>query len=153
MPRPLKHPSVRQRTNGKPSSATLHVLEPDEIEIPELPVLFDDEGNAVAWLSQVRSWWQAVWASPMAPEYHKSDIHGLYSLAFLRQKFWQGNTSLHGEIRLYEQQFGMNPLARRRLEWTIDGVEKAQEATEARHAAQASSRPAEDSETPYAALA
>jgi hypothetical protein len=143
MPRPLKHPSVRQRRNTASSAATLYHLKPDEIEIPELPTRYDNDGNERLWSIHTQEWWEAIWSSPMAPEFHKSDIHGLYDMAVLKEAFWNGRVDLHSEIRLYEQQFGLNPLARRRLEWQIVDTEKAQEAAEERAEAKASkaSRP------------
>lgn len=148
-----KHPSVRQRTN-RTMHATLHILQPGEIQIPELPARFDKEGNEVPWEIRTLEWWEAIWSSPMAPEFQKSDIEGLYNLALLKQQFWKyGDPRVHGEIRLYETQFGLNPMARRRLEWQIEDTEEKQEAHEKRRAADTTKpsvrRPGQN---PYGAL-
>lgn len=134
MPRPLKHPSVRQRRNRASSAATLHALKPDEINIPELPTRLDDENREILWSAHTLRYWLRIWSSPMAPEFHHaSDIEGLYRLAALVEAFWhKPSAQLNSEIRLYEAQFGLNPLARRRLEWEIVNTEKAQGEAEGR---------------------
>lgn len=158
MPRPLKHPSVRQRTNKTPGAATLRVLEPDEVVIPDMPELYDEDGHLKPWTSHAVRYWRTIWSSPMAPEYHKSDIEGLYRLLALVNAFWiKPSMSLNGEIRLYEAQFGLNPLARRRLEWQIETTEEAQDRGEKRAASRSSadvgSSLPEGQEDPMAALA
>jgi hypothetical protein len=149
-----KDPSVRQRTNRASTRAMLRELEPGEIDIPPLPpnVRYrEDEFGAecpteyeVAWSSTAKRYWTRLWSSPMASEFHKmSDIEGLYRLLALVELFWRKpNATLNGEIRLYEQQFGLNPLARRRLEWQIVDTEKAQGQAEERAARRASRPPA-----------
>lgn len=156
MPRPLKHPSVRQRTNKASSAATLRALEPGEIVIPLMPERFNEDGILIAWSPHATRYWQTIWSSPMAPEFHKSDIEGLYRLLCLVDSFWRKpGKELNSEIRLYEAQFGLNPLARRRLEWQIEDTEKVKEQGDKRraaHAPQGSSLPAGQAD-PYAALA
>lgn len=132
MPRPLKDPSVRQRRNQASSRATLRPLAEDEIEVPALPPIYDKEGNEILWSAHTLRWWLRIWSSPMAPEFHKSsDIEGLFRMARAHEDFWSPNTSPSGrlaamaELRQWETQFGLNPLARRRLEWTIAGSERA----------------------------
>lgn len=62
----------------------------------------------------------------MASEYLNADIHALYRLAALIDCFWAEPTvSLSAEIRLQQQAFGLTPLDRRRLEWTIEQAETA----------------------------
>lgn len=154
MPRPLKHPSVRQRTNRTSTAATLHALEDSEIVLPELPTRYDSDGKEILWSAHTLRYWLHIWSSPMAPEfYQQSDIEGLYRLAALVEAFWHKPTiGLNGEIRLYEAQFGLNPLARRRLDWQIAATETAQDQAEARKAARKPSRPADDGDD-LAALA
>lgn len=153
MARPLKDPSVRQRRNQSASRATLRELAPDEIDIPPLPpnVRYrEDEFGPecpteyeVPWSSTAKRYWTRLWSSPMASEFHKmSDIEGLYRLLALVEMFWRKpSATLNSEIRLYEQQFGLNPLARRRLEWTITGSERAQQDAADRAERRASSAP------------
>jgi len=74
-----------------------------------------------------RAWWRDIWRSPMAEEYLRADEHALYRLAVLVDSYWTKPTAgLAAEIRLQQQAFGLTPLDRRRLEWSIEQVEAAQ---------------------------
>lgn len=96
-----------------------------DLEVPELP---DEAG--VEWHPMTVSWWEDIWASPMAPEFDESDIHGLYLLASLVDAFWcEPSQALAAEIRLQRQCFGLTPIDRRRLQWEIDRGEEAQQST------------------------
>lgn len=143
MPRPPKDPSVRQRTNKSSSRATLYPIAPEDVEIPSLPTRYDDDGNEIPWSLHTQRYWERIWSSPMASEFHaESDIEGLFRLAALVEAFWRKpGVTLNGEIRLYEQQFGLNPLARRRLEWTIAGSQKAVDEQHEREQRKASAPP------------
>lgn len=62
----------------------------------------------------------------MAAEYLQADIHGLYILALLVDRFWKKpSTMLSTEIRLQRQCFGLTPIDRRRLQWEVQKVEDA----------------------------
>ena len=124
---PPKHSSVRARTNKTSTRATLS--EPDgDVVIPPLPTRYDDEGEEVAWHRMTLMWWADLWPSPMAQEYHPSDIHGLYRLAHLIDNFWNKPTDkAHAEVRLAQKDYGLTPLDRRRLEWTIENTERAKD--------------------------
>jgi hypothetical protein len=59
----------------------------------------------------------------MGTEYIDSDLDGLYITAGLVDAFWQTggrDSKMAGEIRQQMSRFGLSPLDRRRLEWTID---------------------------------
>ena len=87
-----------------------------------------DDGTE--WHPGVLAWWKDIWRSPMASELLKADIHELYQLAELKHQFaLKPTTALAAEIRLQRQCFGLTPLDRRRLEWS---VAQAEEATERR---------------------
>jgi len=131
MPRLPKHPSTRARRNKVAGARTLSAVH--DVETPELPE-FDD----VEWHPMTVSWWDDIWASPMAPEYDDSDIHGLYALAMLVNAFWyEPSTGLASEIRLQRQCFGLSPIDRRRLQWEIEQGEKAEQSTRQRRNEQA----------------
>jgi len=69
----------------------------------------------------------------MAEEYLRADVHALYRLALLVDAYWTKPTAgLAAEIRLQQQAFGLTPLDRRRLEWSIEQVEAAQSRTRAK---------------------
>ncbi len=121
MPGPVpKDPVLRQRRNRVATRAS---LAPDGApaeghrEIPALP-------KRHKWHKLTLAWWQDVWQSPMAPEYLQADIHGLYLLAELVNRFWRKpSIPLAVEIRLQRQCFGLSPIDRRRLQWEVERVE------------------------------
>lgn len=120
MPGPLpKNPATRARRN-KTSTTALLQADPSIIA-PALPER--------VWNPLTLAWWEDLWASPMAPEYDESDVHGLYMLAALIDAFWDkpGNTELAKEIRNQRQSYGLSPMDRRRLQWTIEQAEDAQD--------------------------
>jgi len=122
MPVPPKDPSVRQRRNKTSTASTLKA--DPEMVTPDLP-----ERD---WNEMTVAWWSDVWSSPMAPEYDESDKHGLFALAMLVNDFWTASTAhgrkdLAAEIRQQSQRFGLSPIDRRRLQWTIEQVDEAQD--------------------------
>jgi hypothetical protein len=77
------------------------------------------------------AWWADIWASPMAPEFLKADVHGLYLLAELVDRFWHEpspsmSLSIAAEIRHHRMAFGLTPIDRRRLQWEVERAESAQ---------------------------
>lgn len=131
MPRLPKHPSTRARRNKVAGARTLTAVH--DVETPDLPD-FED----VEWHPMTLSWWEDIWASPMAPEFDDSDVHGLYALAMLVNAFWyEPSTGLAGEIRLQRQCFGLTPIDRRRLQWEIDRGEEAEQSSRRRRNEQA----------------
>jgi hypothetical protein len=75
-----------------------------------------------------RRWWRDVWSSPMAVQFVRADVHGLFRLAVLIDLYWsEPSTKLAAEIRLEQQAFGLTPLDRSRLEWSIEQTEQAKD--------------------------
>jgi hypothetical protein len=76
----------------------------------------------------------------MAPEYVDSDFHGIARLSHIVDAYNvavdEGDSrmmlSLAAEIRLQGQSFGLTPIDRRRLQWTIEQGEAAEEKTRSR---------------------
>lgn len=141
MPTQLKDPSVRRRTNKATTKATLRVMH--DVKAPPLP-----EGD---WHPMACEFWSDVWASPMAPELVKADIHGLYVLVALVDRFWSPDHDdarsykLAAEIRMQRQAYGLTPLDRSRLHWEIDRGDQAEENTTNRRATRRpSGKPSED---------
>lgn len=135
MPALPKHNPARRN-----KSATRATLTRDhDVKMPPLPerVVGTDDGPEVTdWREQTLAWWADIWASPMAPEFEISDIHGLYLLAILVDDFWRNpSTALAAEIRLQRQAFGLTPIDRRRLQWEIERVDEAQDQGAKRRAA------------------
>ena len=117
MPTIPKDPALRQRRNKVSTRATLSVDVESKRKAPPLP-------KHRQWQRLTRVWWKDVWRSPMAPEFLQSDIHGLYLLAELVDRFWtEPSIQLAVEIRLQRQCFGLTPIDRRRLQWEVERVE------------------------------
>jgi len=116
MPGPAPKPAhLRQRKNRTSTAAKLSPY--TRKRAPSLP-------NEREWQTMTREWWKDVWHSPMAPEFIKSDIHGLFRLAVLVDRFWvDPTTNLASEIRQQQAEYGLTPIARRRLQWEIEKVE------------------------------
>lgn len=123
MPGPAPKPqAMRQRRNKSATRATLTMPAEGSRPVPRMPMRSDGE----KWHRLTRAWWRDVWASPMSSEYVEADKHALYRLAALIDQFWyEPNKELAGEIRLEQQAFGLTPLDRRRLEWSIAQTEEA----------------------------
>lgn len=80
------------------------------------------------WRVETIDWWEDVWKSPMAMagEFITVDVHGLFLLADLVDRYWRyPSPALATEIRLQRQCFGLTPIDRRRLEWTVERAEHA----------------------------
>jgi len=117
MPGPLpKDPAVRQRANRKSTRAMLAPAKRCR-KMPDLPIEEPHELTV--------AFWRDVWASPMASEYLDADVHGLYLLARLVDNFWAyPSTALAAEIRHRRMAYGLTPIDRRRLEWSIKNYEE-----------------------------
>lgn len=116
-----KPPHLRQRRNRTPGARTLEATSPTvRRRVPPLPKRPATEN----WHAEVRTWWRVLWASPMAAEYLDADVGGLYCLAELYQRRWtEADTKalvpIIAEIRHQEVRFGLTPIDRTRLGWTL----------------------------------
>jgi hypothetical protein len=153
MPAAKKHPSTRARRNTASTAATLTTDAPAR-KVPALPGRSDDQ----RWHPAVLEFWRDVWSSPMAAEFHESDIHQLVLLAYLTHDFYAalsatGRKEAATEIRLQRAMFGLTPYDRRRLEWTIETAEGAKAQGRRRRAAEpAPAAPKVTPEDPRAGL-
>lgn len=143
---PKKQASVRARANKASTAATL--TDGTTIIRPELPSgRTDADGQLLEWLPLTVEWWDDLWASPMAAEYHSSDRHALFILAALVDQFWTNpDQKLAAEIRLQRVPFGLTPYDRRRLEWTIESASEAKDRGAARRSHGASKQPSAKSD-------
>lgn len=145
MPPLPKHPSARRRRNQASTARTLLVVH--DVKTPKLPA-------GRTWHTRTKAWWADVWASPMAPEYDASDLHGLVLLAVLVDEFWkEPSQALAAEIRLQRQCFGLTPIDRRRLQWEIDRGEEAEEKIARRREGTKEAKPSGRRADPRALLA
>lgn len=142
MPAAKKDPSTRSRSNRASTAADLDGgrVVPKSLR-PKLPQRIDGDGNTIQWHSMTVEWWDDMWASPMAAEYHSSDRHGLFILAGLVEDYYRalsptGRKEAATEIRLQRKDFGLTPYDRRRLEWTIETADEAKDRGERRRAGQ-----------------
>lgn len=117
---PPKPAEIRQRTNRKPGAATLD--SDTTVKAPALPKI-----DGVSWHRLTVTWWRDVWASPMAPEFIATDVHGLTRLARLINQFNEsGDVKVMTEIRLQEARFGLSPVDRARLQWEVAKGDEAE---------------------------
>lgn len=76
--------------------------------------------QVLPWHPRTQALWVDVWASPMRAEFAQADVHGLYILAELVDRFWTtGSLDVAKEIRLELEKYGLTPLARRSLQWKL----------------------------------
>lgn len=133
MPGPMpKDPTVRQRRNKSSSHALLPAETFHRLRAPRLPELktTDKDGNIhiEEWHPMARDFWHVVWSSPMSSEFLRGDEPALLRLVFLVHSFWKtGALDVAREIRMMEREFGLTPLSRRRLEWTVAQAEEAKD--------------------------
>lgn len=141
MPGPMpKDPATRQRRNKKSTRTTLTVTSMVRTRAPKLPALTRTrkvKGQEIEvideWHPMAREFWHSIWASPMRSEFLPADEPVLFRLVFLVDKFWKkGNLAVAAEIRQLEREFGLTPLSRRRLEWTVVQAEEAKDKHETR---------------------
>ena len=132
MPGPApKDPTIRARRNKATTGAKLAPAE--AAERVELPERRDEDGQLIEWHPMALEFWEEVWDSPMAGEYLDADIPGLFILAGLTDAWWKGfdqgrtGKELAAEIRLQRIDYGLTPIARRRLQWEVERTEDARE--------------------------
>jgi hypothetical protein len=65
-------------------------------------------------------------------EYLRGDEPSLLRLVFMVDRFWKTKSlAMAKEVRLLEREFGLTPLSRRRLEWSVTQAEEAKDRHEA----------------------
>ncbi len=131
MPPLPKNPATRQRANKQPTRAVLPVEARPIRTTPKLPA----HPEKKAWHPLAKQFWADVWASPMASQYVEADIHGLIRMLVLTDAFFrEPRVSVSAELRLLSQLYGLSPIDRRRLEWTVAKSEDAVEQIERKRA-------------------
>jgi hypothetical protein len=74
--------------------------------------------------ARARRLWATWWGSPMALMWSEYDAPQLERLLVLTAESWLGASAAGlSEIRQLEDRFGLNPVARRKLYWRIEGVD------------------------------
>ena len=74
----------------------------------------------------------------MASEYDRSDLAGLLMIADLMHDYYHAHgmvkKELAAEIRLQRREYGLGPMSRRSLQWTIAQADEATEKVDRRRA-------------------
>ena len=164
-----KDASVRARNNKSSTKATLYAVEPEDVDIPPMPPAehyvpcpFPESSEFYYepfWFPAVVAWWEDIWSSPMSSEFSDSDIHGLYmGCKQLQESLNPRNkaTEQAAFMTKFEQtvrNFGLNPMARRSLQWEIDRGDEASDRVDKRRQAKAQTRPAKPAFDPRSSTA
>lgn len=144
------HHSVRGRRNRTSTAAELLACSPEEralIEVPELP-------SDRLWDPHTSDFWVAAWQSPMRLEWDAGDEHKLLMMAYLLDEFYEtardremkastrANTmsTLSKSIVQLGARLGLDPFARRSLQWIMIQTDKAEAETENTQARTAQTR-------------
>lgn len=109
-----KPPGQRRRTNSG-QSQWVQLSAKRDGAVPRLP------SREAGWLPATESWWETIWASPMASVWLDADVDGLVRLATLKDDFARGEgpaVALPAMLGL-EDRFGLSPKARRALQWEV----------------------------------
>lgn len=134
------HHTARQRANKTATRAELVVLPPEDraaIEVPELP-------SDRLWDPKTSDWWVDAWQSPMRLEWDPVDHHTLTAIAYLLDEFYieagkraEGAapdvyklTNLSSSITAKAKTMGLDPFARRSLQWMLVQTERDEAALE-----------------------
>lgn len=115
MPGPIpKNPATRVRRNKVTTNAKLsRAPRAKKRGLPR---------RTPAWHPETRRTWDEWWSSPQAAEWTQIHASGLFRLIVLVDDFWRATTAkerkdLAGELRLQGTEFGLSPMAERRLQW------------------------------------
>jgi hypothetical protein len=150
MPGPLPgsnamHPDAVARRNKHTTRAELPVLPAEDraaIEVPELP-------SDRLWDPRVSDFWTAAWQSPMRLEWDLADHPQLLRMAYLLHEFYTvaddtelasikraaALAKLNSALILSGARLGLDPFARRSLQWMLVRTEQAEAETAATKAA------------------
>lgn len=141
-----KHPGVRQRTNKTSTAATLPVLPAEDraaIDVPELPA-------GRLWDPRTSEWWADAWQSPMRLEWDPVDTHALVQTAYLLDEFYKEADADEPDYRKLVSlskgvmdrgvRMGVDPFARRSLQWVLAQTEATEAGTENTKARTAATR-------------
>ncbi|WUR76257.1 hypothetical protein OG411_30010 [Streptomyces pseudogriseolus] len=104
------------------------VLRFEQAEPPELPTLqmkVDGEVVEMPWPERTVAWWEMWKASPQAEHFSSTDWDFLLDTALVHARFWSGDLSAAGELRLRVAKFGATPEDRARLRMQFAQADEA----------------------------
>lgn len=133
-------PSVRARKNKTSTAAELELLPLEEraaIPVPELP-------SERIWDPKTSEFWVAAWQSPMRLEWDPGDTHKVLMVAYVLDEFYQlataddvkrvdralAMTKLAKSVIDLTARLGLDPYARRSLQWLMVQTERTEADTE-----------------------
>lgn len=114
MPPAPKDPSTRRRRNREVTAVELTGRRKGRQ--PTIPVRKAHP--------RTQAWWRSVWQSPMSAQYTEPDVEGISMLCLVVEDFWRAESSTArreaaAEIRQQSVRFGLSPIDRRRLQWSL----------------------------------
>lgn len=112
-----KDPANRRRTNSDGKQRQT-VTEDGELRGDDLPF-------GINWPDQTRIWWDNWRRSPQAQRFIRTDWDFLLDTAMIHAKFWLGDASVAGELRLRVSKLGATGEDRSRLLMVVDEPEQA----------------------------
>lgn len=119
-----KDPGSRARRNKDPQA--LRVIEAEPKKQPPLPDVVI-EGEDFVWPQVTQDWWRMWRESPLAEDFTANDWSELMDTALLHARYWSGNASVAGELRLRVAKFGATPEDRARLRIQFAQADEADE--------------------------
>lgn len=111
-----KDPAQRRRRNADPTPQK-SVSEDGELRGPDLPDTFE-------WHPQTHKWWDTWRRSAQAQTFLDTDWDFLLDTAVLHSRYWSGDATVAGELRLRAAKFGATPEDRARLRVQVTEPEK-----------------------------
>lgn len=105
---------------GHGSKASTKALLPADANLTRDPPPLPPHPLGAKWHALALKTWFDIWQSPMASEYVEADIPGLFRIIVLTQSFLSfPSAPISAELRQLSFNYGLSPMDRRRLQWTI----------------------------------
>jgi hypothetical protein len=121
-----KDPRKRARQNKDPQPQT--VLRFEQAEAPDLPTFEIEKDGALLewkWPARTVEWWETWKASPQAEHFSSTDWQFLLDTALIHARFWMGDLSAAGELRLRVAKHGATMEDRARLRMQFAQADEA----------------------------
>jgi hypothetical protein len=107
----------RARANKDPLGVTvLPACEPSEApDLPDFHIEKDGQLVDFSWSPLTKQWWKTWCESPQASLFTSTDWQELLTTAIIANRFYRGDMTVAGELRLRVAKFGATPEDRARL--------------------------------------
>jgi hypothetical protein len=115
---PAPKPAARRaRVNKDPLGVTvLPAVAPSEPpDLPDFHIEKDGRLVEFVWSPLTRQWWRTWCESPQSSLFTATDWQELLTTAIIANRFYRGDVSVAGELRLRVAKFGATPEDRARL--------------------------------------